>query len=156
MFILTANEHILTEFWLQIVEVAIISVGMSVQWLTYWLCSLFYHLVMNVSLFNTSAFTVVSAYIIDNKSFCCVVGFDIIQPYHPRLIHSCDLSTSRSHATICRLDLSWNKKPNSLTSCSAHFISIEGSSVRLGYSRNIPHSVLLVLVLGISCGFTTA
>ncbi len=28
---LTANEHILTEFWLQIVEVAIISVGMSVQ-----------------------------------------------------------------------------------------------------------------------------
>jgi hypothetical protein len=40
--------------------------------------------------------------------------------------------------------------------CSAHFISIEGSSVRLGYSRNIPHSVLLVLVLGISCGFTTA
>jgi hypothetical protein len=28
---LTANEHILTECWLQIVEVAIISVGMSVQ-----------------------------------------------------------------------------------------------------------------------------
>ncbi len=27
----TANEHILTEFWLQIVEVAITSVGMSVQ-----------------------------------------------------------------------------------------------------------------------------
>ena len=38
----------------------------------------------------------------------------------------------------------------------AHFISIEGSSVRLGYSRNIPHSMLLVLVLGISCRFTTA
>ncbi len=37
---------------------------------------------------------------------------------------------------------------HSLTSCSAPFISIEGSSVRLGYSRNIPHSVLLVLVLG--------
>ncbi len=34
LFILTANEHILTEFWLQIVEVAITSVGMSVQWLT--------------------------------------------------------------------------------------------------------------------------
>ncbi len=32
LFILTANEHILTESWLQIVEVAIISVGMSVQW----------------------------------------------------------------------------------------------------------------------------
>jgi hypothetical protein len=31
LFILTANEHILTESWLQIVEVAIISVGMSVQ-----------------------------------------------------------------------------------------------------------------------------
>jgi hypothetical protein len=31
LFILKANEHILTEFWLQIVEVAIISVGMSVQ-----------------------------------------------------------------------------------------------------------------------------
>ena len=87
LFILTANEHILTEFWLQIVEVAITSVGMSVQWLTYWLCSLFYHLVMNVSLFNTRAFTVESAYIIVNKSFCCVVGFDIIQAYHPRLIH---------------------------------------------------------------------
>ena len=28
---LTANEHILTESWLQIVEVAITSVGMSVQ-----------------------------------------------------------------------------------------------------------------------------
>jgi hypothetical protein len=28
---LTANEHILTESWLQIVEVTIISVGMSVQ-----------------------------------------------------------------------------------------------------------------------------
>jgi hypothetical protein len=27
-----SNEHILTESWLQIVEVAIISVGMSVQW----------------------------------------------------------------------------------------------------------------------------
>jgi hypothetical protein len=42
---------------------------------------------MNVSLFNTRAFTVESAYIIVNKSFCCVVGFDIIQAYHPRLIH---------------------------------------------------------------------
>jgi hypothetical protein len=31
LFILTANEHILTEFWLQTVEVAITSVGMSVQ-----------------------------------------------------------------------------------------------------------------------------
>ncbi len=31
---LTVNEHILTEFWLQIVEVAITSVGMSVQGLT--------------------------------------------------------------------------------------------------------------------------
>jgi hypothetical protein len=31
LFMLTADEHILTEYWLQIVEVAIISVGMSVQ-----------------------------------------------------------------------------------------------------------------------------
>ncbi len=31
LFILTANEHILTEYWLQIVKVAITSVGMSVQ-----------------------------------------------------------------------------------------------------------------------------
>ncbi len=31
LFILTGNEHILTESWLQIVEVAITSVGMSVQ-----------------------------------------------------------------------------------------------------------------------------
>ena len=37
MFILTANEHILTGSWLQNVEVTIIPVGMSVQWLTYWL-----------------------------------------------------------------------------------------------------------------------
>jgi hypothetical protein len=36
---------------------------------------------MNVSLFYTRAFTVVSAYIIVNTSFCCVVGFDIIQAY---------------------------------------------------------------------------
>ncbi len=34
LFTLTANEHILTEFWLQIVEVAITSIGMSVQWPT--------------------------------------------------------------------------------------------------------------------------
>ncbi len=32
LFILTANEHIFTESWLQIVEVAIIYLGMSVQW----------------------------------------------------------------------------------------------------------------------------
>ncbi len=31
LLILTANEHVLTESWLQIVEVAITSVGMSVQ-----------------------------------------------------------------------------------------------------------------------------
>ncbi len=31
LFILTVNEHILTEYWLQIVEVAITFVGMSVQ-----------------------------------------------------------------------------------------------------------------------------
>ncbi len=31
LFILTANEHILTGYWLQIVEVAITPVGMSVQ-----------------------------------------------------------------------------------------------------------------------------
>ncbi len=34
LFKSTANEHILTEFWLQIVEVAIIFVGISVQWPT--------------------------------------------------------------------------------------------------------------------------
>ena len=31
LFILTSNEQILTESWLQIVEIAITSVGMSVQ-----------------------------------------------------------------------------------------------------------------------------
>ncbi len=43
------------------------------------------------------------------------------------------------------------------TSCSAHFISIEGSSVRLGYMQQ-KYSTLCVavLVLGISRGFTTA
>jgi hypothetical protein len=50
--------------------------------------------------------------------------------------YSCDLSTSRSRATICRLDCR--------EICSAHFISIEGSSVRLGYSRNIPDSTQCV------------
>ncbi len=58
------------------------------------------------------------------------------------ICYSCDLSTSRSHATTCRPDSSRNKQPNSLTSRSAHFISIEGSSVRPGYSRNTPHSAL--------------
>ncbi len=32
-------------------------------------------------LFNTRAFTVVSVYIIVNKPFHCVIGFDIIQDY---------------------------------------------------------------------------
>ncbi len=41
LFILTANEHILTGSWLQIIEVAITPVGMSVQWLTYWLVHYF-------------------------------------------------------------------------------------------------------------------
>ncbi len=40
-------------------------------------------------LFNTHAFTVVS-----NKSFYCVVGFDIIQAFHQDF--SCDLFLPRS------------------------------------------------------------
>jgi hypothetical protein len=36
-------------------------------------------------LFDTRAFTVVSVYIIVNKSFYCVIGFDIIQDYIPQL-----------------------------------------------------------------------
>ncbi len=41
LFILTANEHIQAWSWLQIVEVAITPVRMSVQWLTYWLVHYF-------------------------------------------------------------------------------------------------------------------
>jgi hypothetical protein len=37
-----------------------------------------------LSLFNTRAFTVVSAYVIVNKSFYCVLGFDIIQALSSR------------------------------------------------------------------------
>jgi hypothetical protein len=36
-------------------------------------------------------------------------GFDIILVLSFKTLHSCDLSTSRSHTIICRLDLSRNK-----------------------------------------------
>ena len=104
LFILTANDHILTESWLQIVEVTITSVGMSVQDIV---LTLFIILPSNnecEAYLTLPPFTVVSAYIIVNKSFCCVTGFDIILVFATKTLHSCDLSTSRSHANICRLD----------------------------------------------------
>jgi hypothetical protein len=54
-------------------------------------------------LFNTRAFTVLSV-IYSNKSFYCVIGFDIIQALSSKT-YSCDLSTSRSHAIICTLSV---------------------------------------------------
>ena len=99
-------------------------------------------------------FTVVSAYIQLTNPFCCVIGFDIIQSLSSRAVISQHLDLTLLYADWTRQEI--NNLTHSHTSCSAQFISIEGSSLRLGYSRNIPHSVLLVLVLGISCGFTTA
>ncbi len=61
--------------------------------------------------------------------------------YFPRVFHVVILDPPNSPAVLTRRS-GWQ--------------DTSGSSVRLGYSRNIPHSVLLVLVLGISCGFTTA
>ena len=56
LFILTANEHILTESWLQIVEVAITSVGMSVQDLALTMFIILPSSNECKSLFNTRAF----------------------------------------------------------------------------------------------------
>ncbi len=63
LFILTSNEHILTESWLQIVEVAITSVGMSLQD-TALTMFIILPLLMNVKAYLTlPPFTVVSAYL---------------------------------------------------------------------------------------------
>ena len=81
LFILTSNEHILTESWLQIVEVAITSVGMSVQDTALTMFIILPSSNECKAYLTLAPFTVVSAYIIVNKP----------------------------HATICRLDLSRNK-----------------------------------------------
>ena len=97
---LTANEHILTEFWLQIVEVAITSVGCqsSDSLLTMFIilpssneCKAYLTL---------APFTVVSAYILLTNPFTVLQDLTSSKTIQ----YSCDLSTSRSHATICRLD----------------------------------------------------
>jgi hypothetical protein len=86
LFILTANEHILTESWLQIVQVAITSVGMSEEDTA---LTMFIILPSSNEAYLTLApFTVVSAYIIVNKFFCCVIGFDIIQALSSRAVIS--------------------------------------------------------------------
>ena len=85
MFISTANEHILTEFWLQIMEVAITSVGMSVQEMVLTMFIILPSSNECKAYLTLAPFTVVSAYIIFNKSFCCVIGFDIIQAYNPKI-----------------------------------------------------------------------
>ena len=75
MFILTSNEHILTEYQSQIVEVIVISVGCLVQDMT-----LFIILPSSnecKSLFNTRAFYC-SERIFIVKNPYCVTGFDII------------------------------------------------------------------------------
>ncbi len=100
MFISTANEHILTESWLQIVEVAITTVGMSVQDTALTMFIILPSSNECKAYLTLAPFTVVSAYILLKNPFCCVIGFDIIQAYHQDSIHSCDLLTSRSHTTI--------------------------------------------------------
>ena len=61
-------------------------------------------------LFNTRAFTVVSIYIIVNKSFYCVVGFDIIQALsRPTAVIS-------QHLDLTLLYADWTRQEiNSLT-----------------------------------------
>jgi hypothetical protein len=56
LFILTSNEHILTESWLQIVEVIITSVGMSVQDTALTMFIILPSSNERKSLFNTRAF----------------------------------------------------------------------------------------------------
>ena len=63
LFILTSNEHILTESWLQIVEVAIISVGMSVQDAVLTMFIIFPSSNECKAYLTLAPFTVVSAYI---------------------------------------------------------------------------------------------
>ncbi len=64
-------------------------------------------------LFNTRAFTVVSVYIIVNKSFYCVIGFDIFQAYHPRLYTTAVIS---QHLDLMLLYADWTcREINSLT-----------------------------------------
>ncbi len=55
-------------------------------------------------LLNTRAFIVVSVYIIVNKSFYCVIGFDIIQAYHPRLYTTAVIS---QHLDLTLLYADW-------------------------------------------------
>ncbi len=55
-------------------------------------------------LFNTRTFTVVSVYIIVNKSFYCVIGFDIIQAHHPRLYATAVIS---QHLDLTLLYADW-------------------------------------------------
>jgi hypothetical protein len=63
-------------------------------------------------LFNTRAFTVVSVYY-SNKSFYCVIGFDIIQAYHPRLYTTAVIS---KHLDLTLLYADWTcREINSLT-----------------------------------------
>jgi hypothetical protein len=59
---------------------------------------------------STAFFTV---YIIVNKSFYCVIGFDIIQAYHPRLYATAVIS---QHLDLTLLYADWtDREINSLT-----------------------------------------
>ena len=104
LFILTSNEHILTESWLQIVEVDITSVGMSVQDTALTMFIILPSSNECKGLFNARAFYCSERIYLVNKSFYCVTGFDIILVLTSKTLHSCDLSTSRSHATTVYAD----------------------------------------------------
>jgi hypothetical protein len=157
LFILTSNEHILTESWLQIVEVTITSVGMSVQDTAMTIFIILPSSNECKSLFNTCAFYCSEHIFIVNKSFIVLQDLTSFKLYHPRLYYIVVIS---QHLDLTLLYADWTRQEiNSLT--HSHLVvlslfSIEGSSVRLGYSRNIPHSLLRCLCLGISCRFTTA
>ncbi len=110
LFILTSHEHILTESCLQIVEVAITSVGMSVQDTALTMFIILPSSNECKSLFNTRAFYYSERIYLVNKSF--IVLQDLTSS--KTILYSCDLSTSRSHATVLYAD--WTgREINSLT-----------------------------------------
>jgi hypothetical protein len=89
------------------------------------------------SLFNTRAFYC-SERIFIVKNPYCVTGFDIIPALTSKTVYvisqELDLTLLYADWTCREID------------CSAYFISIEGSSAWLGYSRNHPTQCVVVLV----------
>ena len=85
MFILTANEHILTESWLQIVEVAITSVGMSVQDTALTMFIILPSSNECKAYLTLAPFTVVSAHIYSKESYIVLQDLTSFKLYHQKL-----------------------------------------------------------------------